>query len=84
MPTKPMSVESTRASVVYTTRDGAKSEISCVPASKIVSENGKNVWASEEAKCEQVVGEQDVNTAGTVTAAHVGHRVCVNGTKVDC
>jgi hypothetical protein len=79
-----MSVESTRASVVSTTRDGAKSEVSCASASKIKSENVKNVRASEEAKCEQVVGEQDVNTAGTVTAAHVGHRVCVSGTKVGC
>lgn len=84
MPTKPMSVESTRASVVSATCDGAKSEISCVSASKIESENVKNVRAFEEARCEQVVGEQDVNTEATVTAAHVGHRVCVSGTKVGC
>lgn len=82
MPAKPMSVESTRASVVSTTRNGAKSDTSCAAASKIKPENVKNVRTSEEARCERVVGEQDVNTTGTVTAAHVGHRVCVSGTKV--
>lgn len=84
MPTKPMSVEPTRASVVSTTCDGAKSEISCVSSAKIESENVRNVRTSEEARCEQAVGEQDVNTEATVTAAHVGHRVCVSGTKVGC
>ena len=84
MPAKPMSVESTRASVVSTTRNDAKSDTSCAAASKIKPENVKNVRTSEEARCERVVGEQDVNTTGTVTAAHVGHRVCVSGTKVGC
>jgi len=84
VPTKPMPVESTRASVVSTTCDGTKSEISCVSASKIEAENVKNVRVSEEARCELVVGELDVSTEATVTAAHVGQRVCVSGTKVGC
>lgn len=84
MPTKPMSVESTRASVVPAICSNAKSETSCTVASKIKPENVKNARTSAEARCELVAGELDVNTTNTVTAAHVGHRVCVSGTKVGC
>jgi hypothetical protein len=51
----------------------------------IKSEHVKNFRTSdvvEEGGCGPVFADRDVGTTGAVTSAHVGHRVCVNGTKV--
>lgn len=71
VPTKPMSVESSVPSGPRNTDAPLNIE----------SEHVKN-FKTSEGGCGAVFAGRDVDTTGAVTSAHVGHRVCVNGTKV--
>jgi hypothetical protein len=60
-------------------------DATCSAPLNIKSEHVKNFRTSDvvdEGGCGPVFADRDVDTTGAVTSAHVGHRVCVNGTKV--
>jgi hypothetical protein len=74
VPAKPMSVEPTRIT-----------DASCSAPSNVKSEHVKQFRTSDvvdDAGCGPAFVDRDVDTTGAVTSAHVGHRVCVSGTKV--
>jgi hypothetical protein len=60
-------------------------DASCSAPFNIKTEHVKNFRTSDvvdDGGCGPVFADRDVDTTGAVTSSHVGHRVCVNGTKV--